>query len=102
MVGLRMNNYLYALNQRTSFHNLRALKVLREKNMSIEQRNGSSLQRSALVVYGTRWGGTVAIAERISYVLKKDGYVTAIADVKNNPDRGATFYFTIPVDIKDV
>ena len=23
-------------------------------------------------------------------------------DVKNNPERGATFYFTIPVDIKDV
>ena len=39
-----------------------------------------------MVIYGTRWGGTVAIAERISQVLKKDGFVTAIVDVKNNPE----------------
>ncbi len=36
----------------------------------------------ALVIYGTRWGGTVRIAESIGRVLKKEGYDVDIIDAK--------------------
>ncbi len=39
----------------------------------------------ALVVYGTRWGGTVAVASKIGEALKKEGLDTDVADVKLSP-----------------
>lgn len=39
----------------------------------------------ALVIYGTRWGGTIGVAEKIGDTLKKEGYVVDILDAKMNP-----------------
>jgi len=39
----------------------------------------------ALVIYGTRWGGTASIAKRIGQVLTREGYTVNIADAKKNP-----------------
>jgi len=39
----------------------------------------------ALVIYGTRWGGTVGIAERIGKVLTNEDCIVNIADAKKNP-----------------
>ncbi len=36
----------------------------------------------ALVVYGTRWGGTVSVAERIGQILKAEGYSVKVVDAK--------------------
>ena len=36
----------------------------------------------ALIVYGTRWGGTVKIAEKIGETLKEEGYSVDIFDAK--------------------
>jgi len=36
----------------------------------------------ALVIYGTRWGGTTVIAQKISEVLKQEGYDVDVADAK--------------------
>jgi menaquinone-dependent protoporphyrinogen oxidase len=39
---------------------------------------------NALVVYGTRWGGTVGVAEKIVEGLKKAGWEVDIADAHSN------------------
>ena len=39
----------------------------------------------ALVVYGTRWGGTVDIAEKIGRVLVEEGYAADVVNCKNKP-----------------
>jgi menaquinone-dependent protoporphyrinogen oxidase len=41
----------------------------------------------ALVVYGTRWGGTVGVAERIADGLKKAGWAVDIADARGKVPR---------------
>ena len=38
----------------------------------------------ALVVYGTRWGGTVSVAEKIGEALKEAGSEVAVVDAKAN------------------
>jgi menaquinone-dependent protoporphyrinogen oxidase len=37
----------------------------------------------ALVIYGSRWGGTVAVARRIGDILSEEGYSVDIVDAKN-------------------
>jgi menaquinone-dependent protoporphyrinogen oxidase len=39
----------------------------------------------ALVIYGTRWGGTVAIAEKIGDTLKQQSFNVEVADAKKSP-----------------
>ena len=39
----------------------------------------------ALVIYGTRWGGTTGIAEKIGDTLKKEGYIVDVLDAKLSP-----------------
>lgn len=39
----------------------------------------------ALVIYGTRWGGTVNVAEKIGQVLKDEGYSVDVVDAKQGP-----------------
>ncbi len=39
----------------------------------------------ALVVYGTRWGGTVGVAQKIGDTLTKQGITTEVTDAKKNP-----------------
>lgn len=39
----------------------------------------------ALIVYGSRWGGTTAIAERIGKVLTQGGYKVEVANAKRRP-----------------
>ena len=39
----------------------------------------------ALVIYGTRWGGTTGIAEKIGDTLKKEGYLVDVLDAKLSP-----------------
>lgn len=41
----------------------------------------------ALVVYGTRWGGTVGVAEKIGDSLRKAGYTVDVVDAKKKPPR---------------
>ena len=38
----------------------------------------------ALVVYGTRWGGTVSVAEKIGDSLRKANYAVDVVDAKKN------------------
>jgi menaquinone-dependent protoporphyrinogen IX oxidase len=38
----------------------------------------------ALVVYGTRWGGTTTSAEKIGDILKEEGFVVDINDAKKS------------------
>lgn len=38
-----------------------------------------------LVVYGTRWGGTVGVAEKIAATLKKVEYAVDVVDARRNP-----------------
>jgi menaquinone-dependent protoporphyrinogen oxidase len=40
-----------------------------------------------LVVYGTRWGGTVDIAEKIGQVIKDKGYSVDVVDAKKSLQR---------------
>lgn len=39
----------------------------------------------ALVIYGTRWGGTVNVAQKIGEALKNEGYFVEVIDAKQNP-----------------
>jgi menaquinone-dependent protoporphyrinogen oxidase len=39
----------------------------------------------ALVIYGTRWGGTTGIAKKIGDTLKKEGYIVDVLDAKLSP-----------------
>lgn len=50
----------------------------------IEEINSETGLR-ALVVYGTRWGGTVKVAEKIGATLTKQGIPTHVVDAKNSP-----------------
>lgn len=45
----------------------------------------------ALVIYGTRWGGTVNIAEKIGEALKKEGYTVDVINAKQSP-KNVEFY----------
>jgi len=39
----------------------------------------------ALVVYGTRWGGTVDVAQTIAKALTQEGFSVDVVDAKKNP-----------------
>jgi len=39
----------------------------------------------ALVIYGSRWGGTVSVAEKIGEVLRKEGYSVDVINAKKSP-----------------
>ena len=39
----------------------------------------------ALVVYGSRWGGTISVAEKIGQTLKTEGFNVKIFDAKQRP-----------------
>jgi menaquinone-dependent protoporphyrinogen IX oxidase len=39
----------------------------------------------ALVIYGTRWGGTVKIAEQIGAGLRAEGFSVDVVDAKDSP-----------------
>lgn len=39
----------------------------------------------ALVIYGTRWGGTIDVAEKIGDALKDEGYFVEVFDAKQSP-----------------
>ena len=39
----------------------------------------------ALVIYGTRWGGTVKIAEKIGSALNDEGYIADVFNAKKKP-----------------
>lgn len=39
----------------------------------------------AIVVYGTRWGGTAGVAERIGDTLRREGYTVDVVDAKDHP-----------------
>jgi len=39
----------------------------------------------ALIVYGTRWGGTIKVAEKIGEILRGEGYLVDIFDAKKSP-----------------
>ncbi|MBT0160475.1 nitric oxide synthase [Candidatus Bathyarchaeota archaeon A05DMB-2] len=49
----------------------------------------------ALVVYGTRWGGTVGIAEKIGEALQKSGYAVDVVDAKANVPKVDTYDLVI-------
>jgi menaquinone-dependent protoporphyrinogen IX oxidase len=39
----------------------------------------------ALVLYGSRWGGTVPVAEKIGETLRHEGYIVDIFESRNSP-----------------
>jgi menaquinone-dependent protoporphyrinogen IX oxidase len=39
----------------------------------------------ALVIYGTRWGGTVGVAEKIAGALRQQEYVVDVCDARKAP-----------------
>jgi hypothetical protein len=41
----------------------------------------------ALVVYGTRWGGTVGVAEKIGDSLREADYTVDVVDARRNPSK---------------
>jgi len=38
-----------------------------------------------LVIYGTRWGGTTSVAEKIGLTLKEEGFTVDVVDAKQSP-----------------
>ncbi len=45
----------------------------------------------ALIVYGTRWGGTTPVAEKIASTLKTQGYSVDTYDARNNPPSAESY-----------
>ena len=39
----------------------------------------------ALLIYGTRWGSTIKVAEKIGATLKAEGYCVDVVDAKQSP-----------------
>jgi menaquinone-dependent protoporphyrinogen oxidase len=39
----------------------------------------------ALVIYGTRWGGAVGVAEKIGEILREEGYDVDVIDARKSP-----------------
>ena len=54
--------------------------------MNVERvKVGRMPHASALIVYGTRWGGTIKVAEKIGETLKEEGYSVDIFDARQSP-----------------
>lgn len=49
----------------------------------------------ALIVYGTRWGGTVGVAEKIADGLKRAGWVVDVVNTRNNAPEVAGYDFVV-------
>ena len=49
----------------------------------------------ALVIYGTRWGGTVAVAQKIGEALKAEGYSADVCDARQSPKNIESFDLVI-------
>jgi menaquinone-dependent protoporphyrinogen oxidase len=45
----------------------------------------------ALVIYGTRWGGTIPIAEKIGEILKEEGFAVDVIDAKKGPKKISSY-----------
>ena len=45
----------------------------------------------ALVLYGSRWGGTVAVAQRIGRSLSEEGLTVSVLDAKKTPKNPEVF-----------
>jgi menaquinone-dependent protoporphyrinogen IX oxidase len=55
----------------------------------------------SLVIYGSRWGGTVPIAEKIGETLRQEGYSVDVFESKNSPkDIGEYDLFVIGSGIR--
>ena len=48
-----------------------------------------------LVIYGSRWGGTVKVAEKIGATLKAEGYSVNVVDAKRSPQNVDSYDFVI-------
>jgi menaquinone-dependent protoporphyrinogen IX oxidase len=49
----------------------------------------------SLIVYGTRWGGTVGVAEKIAYGLKRAGWVVDVVNARSNAPEVAGYDFVV-------
>jgi len=49
----------------------------------------------ALVIYGTRWGGTVKIAEKIGSALNDEGYIADVFNAKKKPQNVSQYDLVI-------
>jgi menaquinone-dependent protoporphyrinogen oxidase len=50
---------------------------------------------NALIVYGTRWGGTVKVAQAIAKALSDEGISVNVSDAKKAPENIDTYDFII-------
>lgn len=49
----------------------------------------------ALVLYGSRWGGTVGVAQRIGQTLSEEGLIVDVVDAKNSPKNPEVYNLVI-------
>jgi menaquinone-dependent protoporphyrinogen oxidase len=50
---------------------------------------------NVLVIYGTRWGSTVKVAEKIGEVLKEEGCTVDVVDAKRSPQNVDSYDFVV-------